>query len=95
MVIAENLSRKEKTQKKYLNSIIKILGQIYRQKILPIKGMRLVISGKIDCKIRKKFISYTKGKLGLQVLNSTLLYSLLHHDTKFGVIAIRFWVSKF
>ena len=43
LVIAENLSRKEKTQKKYLNSIIKILGQIYRQKILPIKGMRLVI----------------------------------------------------
>lgn len=95
LVIAENLSRKEKTQKKYLNSIIKILAQIYRQKMLPIKGMRLVISGKIDCKIRKKFISFTKGKLGLQVLESKLLYSLISHDTKFGVISIRFWLSKF
>ena len=94
-IIAKEVSRKKTLQKRYLYSIIKILSQIYRQKILPIKGLRLVISGKIDCKIRKKKISYTKGSLGFQSFNQKLLYNLIHYDTKFGVISIKFWLTKF
>lgn len=58
-VIARGLARKKKLHKRYLYAIIDILDTLYRQKILPLNGMRLVISGKIDSKIRKKNISET------------------------------------
>jgi ribosomal protein S3 len=90
MVIAKEISRKKTVHKRYLYSIIKILSQIYRQKILPIKGLRLVIAGKIDSKERKKKIAYIKGSLKLQTFNTKLLYNLTHYDTKFGVISLRF-----
>jgi len=95
MVIAKEISRKKTVHKRYLYSIIKILSQIYRQKILPIKGLRLVIAGKIDSKERKKKIAYIKGSLKLQTFNTKLLYNLTHYDTKFGVISLRFWIVKF
>jgi ribosomal protein S3 len=89
-VIARGIARKKKTHKRYIYSIIDILESIYRQKILPVNGMRLVLSGKIDSKTRKKYINYTRGTLGLQTLSSKLLYSILHYDTRFGVISLRF-----
>ncbi len=94
-VIAKEISRKKTIHKRYLYSIIKILAQIYRQKILPIKGLRLTITGKVDSKERKKKISFSKGSLKLQTFNTKLLYNLIHYDTKFGVISLRFWLVKF
>jgi ribosomal protein S3 len=52
--------------------------------------MRLIVSGKIDSKTRKKRVNYKRGILGFQTLKSKLLYSIIHYDTRFGAISLRF-----
>lgn len=95
IMIASGIERKKKLQKKYIFSIITLLKQLYLQRVIAIRGLRLTISGKIDSKVRKKYITFTKGTLSLQKFKTPILYALHHHDTKFGVISIKFLVTKY
>ena len=90
-IIFKNIDKKYHNRFfKFVTDLFKILVKAKKSKV---KGVRLVISGKIKGKLRAKSHIIHFGTVSNNTLNKDINYSCVHSFTKIGAFGLKMWVS--
>jgi ribosomal protein S3 len=74
---------------KSLRVVTDVLSFYFLRNTLPLKGIRMWVTGKLGGKMRKSKYSFKVGKVQLQTLKNALSYNMALSFTKFGVISVK------
>jgi hypothetical protein len=61
---------------------------------LNLKGVKFMLSGRIQAKPRAKFKYFQLGKIPMQSINSNIDFSKLHVYTIYGVFGLKIWIYR-
>ena len=93
----------KKAHSKFFNFIIKYFKLLISEsnytlkgskKIFSLKGLKIIINGKLKGKPRSSNYIYTAGSVPIQTLNYNIEYSKTHVFTIYGVFGIKLWVYR-
>jgi len=60
----------------------------------PIKGVKFILSGRFQSKMRASVVKFIEGSVPLQTIKLNIKYSKLHVFTMYGVFGFKLWLNN-
>lgn len=90
-LIAENVAQQLEKRIGFRRAMKQCIGRAMR---LGCKGVKIMVSGRLDGAEIARSEQYHEGSIPLQTLRADIEYGLAEAHTTFGVIGIKVWVYK-
>ena len=90
-LIAENVARQLEARIGFRRAMKQAIGRAMR---LGCKGVKMMVSGRLDGAEIARSESYHEGSIPLQTLRADIEYGFATAHTTFGVIGVKCWVYK-
>ena len=90
-LIAENVASQLEKRASFRRSMKQAISRATR---LGVKGMKIMVSGRLDGAEIARSEQYHEGSIPLQTLRADIDYGLAEAHTTFGIIGIKVWIYK-
>ena len=90
-LIAENVAAQLEKRASFRRSMKQAISRATR---LGVKGIKIMVSGRLDGAEIARSEQYHEGSIPLQTLRADIDYGLAEAHTTFGIIGIKVWVYK-
>ncbi|MBR5439172.1 MAG: 30S ribosomal protein S3 [Clostridia bacterium] len=90
-LIAENVASQLEKRASFRRSMKQAISRATR---LGVKGIKIMVSGRLDGAEIARSEQYHEGSIPLQTLRADIDYGLAEAHTTFGIIGIKVWVYK-
>ena len=90
-LIAENVAAQLEKRASFRRSMKQAISRATR---LGVKGMKIMVSGRLDGAEIARSEQYHEGSIPLQTLRADIDYGLAEAHTTFGIIGIKVWIYK-
>ena len=94
-MIAKGIGSRNRDQKSYFKFVKSLIGLLFKRRKYRIKGIRVVVRGKIHGRRksrRSRKMKFAFGTIPYSTLTADVNYNLRHIKTKYGVFSVRVWI---